>query len=195
MIIIIFLFVYYKMTYTKKRVSNLKKRNMSRKQTLSMRSKTRKVGQHSRKTKKTMKGGGNKLTKLILLEFFKKIKDEGEKYLQDLERLYKEQIQTLEAERVNGNHVIRGHGENCGNNNKGIIVFIPENQEPIKIIYEIQTEYIKKGRGLLFGAKKVTETKKEKTEEFKSYQALKERLESEKKEKEKLEVEKKKTTY
>lgn len=50
---------------TKKRVSNLKKRNVSRKKNLSMRSKTRKVGQRSRKMKRTMKGGNKYLNNFI----------------------------------------------------------------------------------------------------------------------------------
>ena len=45
------------MTYTKKRISNLKKRSISKKQNLYMRSRTKKVRQHSRKTKRVMKGG------------------------------------------------------------------------------------------------------------------------------------------
>ena len=88
-------------------------------------------------------------------------------------------------------HVIRGHGENCGNN-KGIIVFIPENQEPIKIKYEIQTEYIEEQPRILFGKKTVTKTKtEEKIESFDSYQELEERLKFE--EEEKKDLEKKRT--
>ena len=128
------------MTYTKKRVSNLKKRNMSRKKKTSMRSKTRKVGQHSRKTKRTLKGGFSLDINSVLYNMRTKLLNEkkSKQFKKKLDELYKK----MENLQIDGNNLTsspkKSHGEVCdaktGNKNKGFIVFIPRLKEDEKTI-------------------------------------------------------------